>query len=392
MPPSKPAHVRRLCATLAPVLGAGATAAACLPAAVPVLVVTPAAFAQESRNTAASYLQIVDRYAAGQRAEAVAALSGWSQRELGRGLEALRASSLQPCSPCLEPVQVKAAVMLHTDRDDVERRLQPPGDEGEPVCGGGPHAEYAHRAAILLFEKPDGRDFGRRWLLAMALRDQQAFCLPNALRWADEGVRWFAKDPELLLVRGTIQEVLATLVDSLPGLADTSPRAREQARSKLNERRYWLSEARRSLEEAVAADPSLHEARLRLGRVAWRLDQRDAARAALEAVLSATTETTLVYLGHLYLGRVHESSGRLDAAESEYRKALAADSTGQSAAVALSYVLGLAGDPAESRAVLEAAVARGGSRKVADAFWSYSSGRSDEGEPMLDQLRRESER
>jgi tetratricopeptide (TPR) repeat protein len=372
-------------------LGAGVTAAACLAAAT-AFVVTPAAFAQDSGNTAARYLQIVDRYAAGQRAEALAALSGWSQRELGRGLEALRASSLHPCSPCLEPVQVKAAVMLHTDRDDVERRLLPPGDEGEPVCGDGAHAEYARKAAVLLFERPDGRDFGRRWLLAMALRDQHAFCLPNALRWADEGVRWFAKDPELLLVRGTLQEVLATLVDSLPGLADTNPRTRQQARSKLNERRYWLTEARRSLEAALVADPSLHEARLRLGRVAWRLDQKDAAQHALEAMLSATTETTLAYLGHLYLGRVHESSGRLDTAESEYRKAVALDPTGQSAAVALSYVLGLTGEPAESRAVLEAAVARGGSRKVADPFWSYSSGRSDEGEPMLDQLRRETER
>jgi tetratricopeptide (TPR) repeat protein len=282
--------------------------------------------------------------------------------------------------------------MLHTDREEVERRLLPASDESQPMCSGGIHAGLARKAVELLLETPGGRDFARRWLFGMALRDQQAFCLANALRWADDGVRWFANDAELLLARGTIQEALATLVGSVPGLAGLSPRARDMARSTLNERRYRLAGARRSFESALAADPGLHEARLRLGRVAWHLEQKDAARSAFESVLSRAAEPGVLYLARLYLGRVAEDARRLEEAEGHYREALALEPQGQAAAVALSHVLGLAGDPAAAREVLQAAVSRAGSRTLADPFWAYLSGRSDEGDAILDELRRESHR
>ena len=61
--------------------------------------------------------------------------------------------------------------MLHTDRDDIETRPSELLGERAPTCGVGVHAELAERAVALVHGgDTSGRDFARRWYLAMALR------------------------------------------------------------------------------------------------------------------------------------------------------------------------------------------------------------------------------
>lgn len=345
-----------------------------------------------------SYLAMVERYAAGDRAEAVAALGRLSERELEAEVRGLRDRALAaerhaagPETLAVERLPLQAAIMLHTDREEVEQERVLLLDESGAKCGSGVHAGLAAEIAPLLMGRAEGRDFARRWYLAMTLRAHGRYCFDDAWRWAQKGLKWFPKDAELLLASGTTDET----VGSLPGWSRSRLEVvtywrRDEARNAALKQRRHLEYARQSFEKALTADPDLAEARLRLGRVEWRLEHADAARTALDETLARTSQPLVRYLGHLYLGQLHEEAGRLEEAEREYRAALDVDPQAQAAAVALSYVLQLAGDPAASREVLARAVAQGGRRRRADAYWDYPLGRSAEAETLLEALREES--
>jgi len=280
------------------------------------------------------------------------------------------------CPTCPNPLAklpLRAAAMLHTDRDEAERP-QPIGREQIPRCPG-PHARIAGRYAALLARDPETRDFARRLFLARAQHCQLEACFEDALRGARGGLALFPRDAELLLTAGSVLEERAFL--ATPGLGNDVASVQQD----------WLQQARRALADAVSRDPDLALARVRLGRVLWRLRQPDAARAALEAALPHAREAKDAYLAHLFLGRIHEDAKRLDQALAEYRQAVDVHPEAQSAAVALSYALQLAGEPEESRQAL----ARGLGDRLSerDAYWDYLVSNARGARELLDTLRRE---
>ena len=145
----------------------------------------------------------------------------------------------------------------------------------------------------------------------------------------------------------------------------------------------------RALRSAVAADPSLHEARLRLGRVAWKLGEEAEARSILRDVLDRKPEPPTALLAHLFVGRLDEEAGRLEEAARSYEAALALDETVQSARVALSHVRLRRGDSASARAQVETALSFSGLRPEPDPFWLYPWGPSVGVEERLEALRLE---
>lgn len=339
------------------------------------------------------YLDLVARYAAGDRAEAIAALGAWTESDLNAEMKVLRAlaAEAESCKECsakdaFAELPLRHAVMLHVDRAQLEWDTLHPGDDASPECGGGPHKAMAERLAQLAFGQPEGRDFARRWYLAMTVRSQERTCFEDALGWAHRGLKWFPKDPDLLLALGTVEEVVGTLTPRHrvnPGLSGTRL---QEAVALAAERPSRLKRARQALEEALAVEAGLDEARLRLGRVQWRLTQYDAAEGSLRAVLARSQDGALLYLAHLFLGQIHEDAGRLDETEREYRAALALDPAAQAAAVALAHALELAGERAASREVLAGAVGQA-RRKGRDAYWWYLEGSLDRSEALFDQLR-----
>jgi tetratricopeptide (TPR) repeat protein len=327
------------------------------------------------------YRELLRRYASGERAAAVAAVAEWSPAELAGELKGLRRPGTYPDA---EAARLRAAVMLHTDREALERK----GVRGEESCEVHPQAAFAESLLGLLLAKDQAGAFGRRWYLAMALRSHGRLCLRDARRWADAGLKWAPRDARLLLARGSADEAIE-LFWTAPAVREWTGGAHlKEKLSDASARRATLRRAEELLAEALEISPDLHEARLRLGRVRWRQGRADDARATLEALLVQATGAHLRYLGHLFLGRVHEDQGRVEDAEVQYRAALHVDPASQVAAVALSYVLALAGDARSGRQGLADAVARA-PRRHGDAFWYYRLGQAAQEEGLLDDLRRE---
>lgn len=349
---------------------------------------------QAEAQASPDYIALALRYARGERAAAVAELGSWTKGRLSQELDELRKRALANAAAgsarSFETMPLRAIVMLHTDRDEWERRPTVAAGEQPPPCGTRLHAEVAERAVVLLMGDPEGRDFARRWHLAMALRGLAEYCFEDGRRFAHEGLKWFAKDAELLLVSGVIDEAVASLAETTPvSLAVLSPRQRAETEARVHERLILLGSACHAFEQALLADRNLLEAELHLGRVRFWREEKEPARAALQVVLAGRPDPDLEYLAHLFLGRVHEDEGRLKDAEGQYREALVLDPSAQAAAMALSCVLQAQGEPDAARVVLEGALAYAG-RRDSDPFWSYLFARTRQADAILEALREES--
>lgn len=340
------------------------------------------------------FVELLRRYARGERAQAISGLSGWSSRDLERQLQT--ATATERCAPCpkLTPVLLRAAVMLHADTD---RAFAPAADEPEqPRSCPGRVALLAGRYAALWALRPEAGDFAPRFFLYMALRCQWDACLEDGLQWARRGIALFPRDARLLFAAGSILEETAVLgggggasaVSAPPGgtlRALALSRAREQRKLDL------FRESRRFYESALKLDPEGELARLRLGIVSWRLRELDAAHAALREVTERSQATMPLFLAHLFLGRVHEDAGRVDSAVTEYRLALSLDPRSQSAAVALSHLLRLQGEGKTARQILSAALSHAPRRAQRDGYWDYLGSSHEQLESLLAGLHREAE-
>ena len=380
---------------------AGPHTTAVFAAAAGLLAIAPPAAPQPVN---AEYRELVTRYARGERALAVAGLARFSDAELGRIAQAVEAevvaaerskasdhSQARERGQAGEPlIPLRAAVMMHLDLDDAERP-EAAGTEQPRRCPG-KQAAIAARYAGLLAWHEETRSFARRFFAALAHSCQWDACLLEAQRWAREGLKLFPRDAELLLAAGSALEESATVWTCGSTVENPAmpPRFREATRAAALERVARYRQARSLFQDAIASDDGLTLARVRLGRVLWRLGEREAAQAALERAIEASPDPQLLCLAHLFLGRVHEDAGRLEQAVEHYRFSLALEPSGQAAAVALSHALRRAGEMEEARAVLRRALAHAGRRAGRDAYRDYLVGDAIHFREQLAALRQES--
>src|SRR5262249_32827255 len=137
----------------------------------------------------------------------------------------------------------------------------------------------------------------------------------DAEAWATNAITTFPRDADLLLARGCVREETATIgwPEPTPGVGVASP-----PEAYAIARREEFKHARQDLHDLLALDPHAARGHLRLGRVLWRLNEPEPAQQHLEAVLASPNPIDLVYLAHLFLGRVHQDAGRLAEATREY--------------------------------------------------------------------------
>ena len=331
-----------------------------------VVLLAPAGLAAQSGVLSPAYESVVRRYAAGDRQGAVANLADWPEGRLRDEFTALRAlvqASLACPGGCgaanvWQRIPIEAALMLHSDAAQEVR-----GEGRLPRL----HESAAVESARLMKQDPSRRTFARRWYEAMAGLAQGENRWGEALEWAERGLEDYPDSAGMHLVLGSIEETLGARLGF----------------------RAHLERAERALRSAVAADPSLGEARLRLGRVCWRLGETTEARSFLQDVLDRKPERDTALLAHLFLGRLDEDAGRLDEATQAYEAALALDPSAQAARIALSHVRLRRGDTASARAEAETALGFSGYRLRQDPFWLYPWGPSVGVEERLEALRRE---
>lgn len=380
------------------------------------------ASAQRPDAVSPAYESVIRRYQSGDREGAIADMSLWPERRLRDEMTALRAlgQEARACHRCTaadrwEKTPVRAALMLHSDcaqgarRDGSPQRLQGSvavdvaslmkDDPSQRAFARRLQESAAAEIALLMKDDPSHRAFARRWYEAMASLAQAETRWAEALAWAERGLREFPDSIEMLLVQASIEETQGSIEETQGATAAVrernetlvDPNARRSRAELLHRRqvRQQYETAARSLRSAVAADPSRPEARLRLGRVAWRLGETAEARSALLDVLGRQPDASTAFLAHLFLGRLDEDAGRLDDAAASYEAALAVDPRSQSARLALSHVRLRRGDAAGARAEVEKTVGSAGRRSQPDALWLYPWGPSVGVEDRLEALRLE---
>jgi tetratricopeptide repeat protein len=337
-----------------------------------------------------AYRTLVVRYASGDRLGAADDLCSWPDSRIKREVPILNGdwqkttfgADAMSVTVWAE-LPIRAALMLHTDC--VQRA---PGDRKLP----GPHIAAAWSIARAMTQEPALRPFARRWYEAFAELAQAEYRWGHALDWAERGLDDFPGSAALWLVRGSIQEMQAVQAAQAQ---PTLPPERADAQSNLLQRRdveQYLQAARKSLQAAIHADPSLAEAHLRLGRVAWRLGDEAGARAELEAAVARSREPRTSYLAQLFLGRLEEDAGRFSEAAARYEAAVAIDGGHQSGRLALSHARLRLGEPDAARREVDASLASAGRRRERDPLWLYPWGPAVGVDERLDAMRQEASR
>jgi tetratricopeptide (TPR) repeat protein len=236
------------------------------------------------------------------------------------------------------------------------------------------HLAIVQQAHAALKSMSPKTPFLRRWYLLWE-SFRQGNLSPNLPRQADYlelGLDEFPEDPELLLAAGSRNELQWWLSASNP----QRHRSGDGRSSALH-----LRTARGLLRKAVDADPGLAESHLRFGRVLALMGDFDDALDELRRVSDTSGDLGLRYLGHLFLGDVHERRGDSGAAAREYQVAIGLVPVSQSARVAAAHLAYAAGLRKESADQVGKALSE--TSTGADPWWWYIRGQWWHFEPHL---------
>ncbi len=334
-------------------------------------------------------------YESGEEASALALLGRWGEarirkhaEELSDAVVSIRKCPACPVRPAFSRFPLRAALLLHIDREILDQ-FSPPVSEQVAQCGTGEQAKIIDQlTAILLLIDPEAGDFLRPLYLGIAQQAQWSHCFNESQGWARAGLRFLPRDVPLKMALAVAAETGALFVlPPAPRSMDHSPsvvRQRDAEAVRIHD--LWEA-ARRAFDDVLTVSPDHAEARLRLGRVLWRLQKADEARMSFERILSKAGDPTVEYLAHLFLGRVLEDQGEWSKAEEQYRMALALQPASGPAAVALSQVRFLQGDNESAREILAAGLDAARRRRDFDPWVPYLIIQTPVGEQILAGLR-----
>lgn len=228
---------------------------------------------------------------------------------------------------------------------------------------GSPHWSVAMQAAIILatWRDPEARrrpDAGpdpeaRRVALAWFHTVNALFLhwAEGTLRYVDTGLRHFPDDAALHLYRGTVHQMYANgRVQQFIGSSAEGRRAENAPQTASVE----LARAETDLRRALALDPTLVEARIRLAHVVGDLGRTHEAVALAQESLRATLPPFFQTYATLILGRNLTRTGNLDEARAAFDRAATLAPSAQAPRIGQSQVALAAGQPAEGlRALTE---------------------------------------
>ncbi len=145
------------------------------------------------------------------------------------------------------------------------------------------------------------------------------------------------------------------------------------------------AEAERQFRRALGLDPSLVEARVRLGRMFSSHGRHEDALKQLTQALAGSPDRVTAYYAHLFAGRAERALGRLEAAAAHVHKARALFPDAQSGLVALSQLALVRGDAAGAVAPMRDRPSIEPDQR-ADPWGQYPMGAGRDARQLLDEL------
>ena len=342
-----------------------------------------------------SWLDAVNTHVAGEHDDAVTRVAPWS---LGQ-LDALLSEVAR--QPDQGVRVVERALILHMDIAIVYRRTDGydlpagPGDvtllnDGRAVgqMSRTVHWEFARRLLERLANRAERLRIGRPFYRATGALLQAWAEYPELTAHLAAGQRLLGGDAVLFLYEGTMQQAYAgprmqrffddrrraearerpSVNTRLPPAADAAARGRVTLPGALPSARAARSQAARLFRRALAIDPALAEARVRLAHVLGDDGGHDAAAAELERAMAKPLPPVLDYYAALLTGREARARGRLDAARVAFERAAELYPTAQAPHLGLSELAIARNDPDAALARLQA---RAGAARsdAADPWW-----------------------
>jgi hypothetical protein len=323
-------------------------------------------------------------------------LAGWNSDRLAQALAGIRASRAPSLAGPATEERVDARLLAFAAV--VHAELAFAFLDGLKPDAAKAHLDMGRGLLALLPETAETASLRARWFLAVGCRHRRDFELDQARAWFRAGLAASANDAPLLLAQGSADEWMAGYRNPVCPSAAECPGApaREQYLAVEWERQRLVTSAETLYRRALAADPSLFEVRLRLGRLLARHVSRYRGKEELRAAREQAASDDQRFLAHLFLGAALEEDACPAEAVEGYRAALALRPDSQIARLALSRCLRRAGDRTGDHEALQpllAASAPGadapGSR---DPWWDYAGGPQVCAESEWQALRQESGR
>ena len=313
-----------------------------------------------------TYAEVIDLFRDGHDQEALHALKllHFSQVAAGRDelLKASGDSRLPP--PKRVAADMQLASLLHTEyalRERAQRSL-----------------EFRNQINIALayIERLKAGDrksaFVRTWWLMVIAFLHQQFAVVDAKDFAARARESVGDSPDLYMAMGATEEMGWTQRHE----ADGSDSFKGD-----------LKEAESAYRNALAADPTLVEARLRLGRVLTLRGDPESVK-VLEQIDAGTTDEGFRYLARLFEGDAFERQGDLAAAERQYLAAIPLLPAAQSAHFALAHARHVMGARTKAAAEMRITTQDRVTGDTADPWFWYARGMFWHANVYLDALLR----
>jgi tetratricopeptide (TPR) repeat protein len=336
----------------------------------------------------AIYLAVAARYRSADHAAARREIREWRHAEIGAAVQALRKGEDRLRAVPVQPFDidfrtVEAAVLMHAEVGLISLQAMSPVDAEAHLGASVTLFEWSRRAALRLRERAartrrpqisvyepaeppapalrvEPRIDGRDYYFALASATLAIGFPVTARPFAEQAVGTAPMDAEVRLLAGCVN---ATLAEEL------SLEHRE------SDARRSLEAAGKALRDALALDPGLQEARLRLGKLLLDEGRATEAEALLAEVDERGADDRQRYLARLFLGRVAERLGRPEEATRLYGRALDAWPDSQAARLALARLLeGSAGPAAPPLLVGGTLAASRRPDRAEDPWWFYPFG------------------
>ncbi|HSL24135.1 MAG TPA: tetratricopeptide repeat protein [Vicinamibacterales bacterium] len=343
-------------------------------------------------TTTRKWVERVERHTPGTLDDAAAEIAEWPAADLEAALNGLRRYGSDVAREGRQNHILRRGALLHTDIAILDparaaafrgwstsARLEVVlGMDGRDLGSGSVSAHWEFARTLLAMVAPHPREDGfvRRWYRAVAGYQLKRLWLGIVPAHLEQALRLFPDDADLLFLKGGLHETFAS--------SRCQPIRRRQPVT-FGSAREEHERAARAFSRALASNPDLIEARVRLGRVLGQLGRHEEAARELRAAAPVVEDPLLQYYAALFLGAEEAALGRTDAARASFERGASLFPTAQSARLALSALALRSGDDAGALRALREAAALPSDRD--DPWWTYHVAYAAAADTLLDELR-----